>query len=648
MNKVIGACIILLSLFFVNGVQAQTIEQIISYDVDIIVHQEGYLTVTEKILYDFGSETRRGIIRNIPFAYSVGGKEFATPVRIQSITNEEGISYSFSQNREYDLEVRIGDPAKYISGQHWYYITYTVDGALAQYDTHAELYWNAIGTDWQVPIESSRVRVVLPANSGKEPTMAMCYTGRYGMQGNNCSVLVIRENEYLYELVSPLSAFEGFSIVVGMKVGSVYIPSELTVYSTPQASFFIDNEYHGVTPFTTRVSPGRYAITLEAFKYHDISDTVTVKEGEGVVREYTMTKSPFGYFIEYGIPALWFLLLSGGMWIVWLWKGRDPKRRGTVIAQYEPPYKMTPGEVGVLYDDTAHIHDITAGIVHLATHGYLIIERTDTEDPKWYESKTPTFSLTKKKTPQVTDAMISSFEVALFEKIFKKADTVSLKSLENTFYVHLQELKDTLIDNVVVRGYYSQDPQKVKRKWITGVIVVMAVLLFGVFDFAVAWGAPLFVVAHGVASGVCVFVAFHMHRRTTRGAQVYEEVLGLQEFIKVTTQDRIKALYSPQNFQDLFEKLLPYAMVFGLEKEWSGHFEGLFTTPPDWYQGKGSFSPAQFGGTLAAFHMATAKTLTSQPSASGSSSGGWSGGSGFSSGGGFSGGGFGGGGGSSW
>lgn len=648
--RIIFFSIIFSVLFFVNGVQGQVTEQIVAYDVDLTVHQEGVVQVTEKILYDFGQEQRRGIIRTIPLRYSGDGNGFVTPIHINHITNEKGEGYLFSQRKDEDVVyVRIGDPDTYISGQHWYYISYTVEGVLAQYPNHIELYWNAIGTEWQIPIQTSRVRVFVPFDSVvQEPLMADCYTGGYLTQLKNCNVTAVSESEYVYEMTHPLNPFEGFTILLGMKVGSVYVPSELAVLSTPQAHIFIDNEYRHITPFFTRISPGHYDITLQAFKYYDVSDTVTLAQGESVVREYVMTKSFFGYFVEYGVPVVWFLVVSGGMGALWLWRGRDPQGRGTVIAQYEAPHNMTPGEVGVLYDDTLHIHDITAGIVHLAVRGYLMIEKNNNDTAQWYESKKPTFTLVKKKEPQLTDPMISTFEVLLFEKIFKKADTVPLKSLENTFYVHLPELKDILIANVVERGYYSQDPQKVKRKWIAGVVIVMAALLFGIFDVAIAWDAPFLVVAHGLSTLVCIVIAFYMHRRTAEGARVYEEVLGLREFIKVTTQDRIKALYSPQNFQDLFEKLLPYAMVFGLEKEWGEHFEGLFETPPQWYEGTGSFSPVQFSALMHAFNTTSQQTLASAPSSSGSSSGGWSGGSGFSSGGGFSGGGFGGGGGSSW
>ena len=61
------------------------------------------------------------------------------------------------------------------------------------------------------------------------------------------------------------------------------------------------------------------------------------------------------------------------MFRLWWTKGRDPRLR-PIAAQYEPPDKLTPGEVGTLIDNSVDMRDITASIVDLAVRGYLVIE----------------------------------------------------------------------------------------------------------------------------------------------------------------------------------------------------------------------------------------------------------------------------------
>ena len=93
----------------------------------------------------------------------------------------------------------------------------------------------------------------------------------------------------------------------------------------------------------------------------------------------------------------------------------------------------------------------------------------------------------------------------------------------------------------------------------------------------------------------------------------------------------------------MFEKLLPYAVAFGVEKIWAERFKDIDIKPPDWYEGKDMtvFNSVIFASSLGRSLSSFRSSATPTTSSKGFSSG-------FSSGGGFSGGGGGGGGGGSW
>jgi len=155
------------------------------------------------------------------------------------------------------------------------------------------------------------------------------------------------------------------------------------------------------------------------------------------------------------------------------------------------------------------------------------------------------------------------------------------------------------------------------------------------------------------AGSIVFFVlSFPPLRLTPAGAEQRDHLKGLREYIQLAEADRIRALQAPSTAEridvtdhsaiiKLYEKLLPYAMVWGIEKEWIRELEQHYGTDatPDWYLGNSSLIG------LAA--MSTA--VSTGPGSFGASSGG-SGSSSFggSSGGGFSGGGGGGGGGGGW
>jgi uncharacterized membrane protein len=91
---------------------------------------------------------------------------------------------------------------------------------------------------------------------------------------------------------------------------------------------------------------------------------------------------------------------------------------------------------------------------------------------------------------------------------------------------------------------------------------------------------------------------------------------------------------------DLFEKYLPYAMIFNVEKKWAKNFETMHLPPPQWYHsavvagsvgGHGStssFSPSAFSSSF------ISSFSSSFSSSSGSGGGGSAGGGGGGGGGG--------------
>jgi uncharacterized membrane protein len=129
-----------------------------------------------------------------------------------------------------------------------------------------------------------------------------------------------------------------------------------------------------------------------------------------------------------------------------------------------------------------------------------------------------------------------------------------------------------------------------------------------------------------------------------------EKIKGLKLYLETAEKDRIAMLQSPdapyaakssepKKTVELFEKLLPFAIVLGVENQWAKQFESIYTTPPDWYSGNwGAFSAVYLASSLGGSMEAMGATFT--PSGSSSSSG--------FGGGGFSGGGGGGGGGGGW
>ncbi len=365
--------------------------------------------------------------------------------------------------------------------------------------------------------------------------------------------------------------------------------------------------------------------------------TVAVAFDKGVVREPTAADKFFLYLRSnwaFFIPIVAFVLMF------WLWwtKGRDPRLR-PITAQYEPPDKLTPGEVGTLVDNSADMRDITASIVDLAVRGYLVIEEQQKDHLLGLtHSKEYVFHLKKSRAEWNT---LQPHEQALLSGLFSggnAGDSVSLSELHNRFYTSLPGIRNDIFDSLLGHGYYLHRPDIVRSGYIGAGFVVGILLVWGGTVIARSMGmAPGSFIVSGILTGaiICGFGWF-MPAHTQAGARALEGVLGFEDFLNHVEADRFNRMIKTP---EMFEKFLPFAMALGVEKNWSNAFKNIYTQPPQWYQGNfgAGFYPYMFVSSLNSMSSVAGTAMASAPRSSG--------GSGFGGGGGFSGGGFGGGGG---
>jgi len=365
--------------------------------------------------------------------------------------------------------------------------------------------------------------------------------------------------------------------------------------------------------------------------------TVAIAFDKGAVHEPTALDKLSLY-----LRSNWalFLPIVAFFLMFWLWwtKGRDPRLR-PIAAQYEPPDKLTPGEVGTLVDNSVDMRDITASIVDLAVRGYLVIEEQQKDHLLGLtHSKEYVFHLKKSQAEWST---LQPHEQALLSGLFSggnAGDAVSLSELHNRFYTSLPGIRNDLFDSLVGHGYYNRRPDSVRSGYLGFGVVVGVILVWGGTAIARNMGmAPLSFVVAGILTGaiICGFGWF-MPAHTQTGARALEGVLGFEDFLNHVEADRFnRTIKTPE----MFEKFLPFAMVLGVEKNWSNAFKNIYTQPPQWYQGNfgAGFYPYMFVSSLNSMSSVAGSAMASAPRSSG--------GSGFGGGGGFSGGGFGGGGG---
>src|SRR3989339_1628868 len=314
----------------------------------------------------------------------------------------------------------------------------------------------------------------------------------------------------------------------------------------------------------------------------------------------------------FGLLALiWYVGLPFYIVYKWFKTGRDPKSTiGVTTAWFDPPKTqdgkrfLTPGEVGTLGDETVDMKDISASIVDLARRGYLIID----------ERKKGDFYLIKSKN---VDSSLLTYEKTILTKFFSGNEEIRIK--DEKLVSEVEQIKNEMYEQVVEDKLFDKNPQTTRTIY----YVIAGIALFtGNFFLAIV----------GFLFGRV------MPRKTVFGAEAKNVAFSLKNFL--SSQKR--QLEFQADKQMMFEKLLPFAVAFGVERIWAKRFESLNITQPSWYHRYSSshFSSYMLVNSLNSSFRSISTAATPTRSSSGFSSG--------FSGGGFSGGGGGGGGGGSW
>jgi uncharacterized membrane protein YgcG len=581
-------------------------ERITSYDVVLAVGASGTMSVTETIAYDFGTNQKHGIFRAIPTKVPFDNDNFRLyRVSDVRVTSPDGAPADVSRSEAAGVTtLRIGDPDKTVTGRHTYVLHYTVDGALNGFPNRVELYWNAIGADWSVPIDAATVHVVAPtALLGQ-----VCFAGVAGGV-QPCSSATVTGTKNAVDFTQPggLSPYNAFTV-------AVTLPPDAVATASP----ILEQRWTLRRALTPTPLTGVLAAAILLL-------------GVGTVLYLVGTLGRdrrFAELIPGLVPAAGRTAREEAVPLV----SREP-----VAVAFAPPEGLRPGQIGTLLDEQASVVDVTATIVDLAVRGYLRID--ELERGHWFSSRD--WQLVKLRD----DADLLLYEIELFTGLFEYGDTVALSSLKKNFAPRLARVQRKLYEDVTAAGWFRGRPDQVRSRWrragfaLTVVAAFLAFKLFKLLHWAPVAIALLLV---GLA---LLSAARRMPARTARGTAVLTQARGFREYIRVAEANQLRF----EEGADIFSRYLPYAIVFGEAERWVRVFGPLAagatvagvgaSAGPLWYSGPNGWDSSHFSDSLTGFTSSFSSTVAASSASS-------SGGSGFS--GGSSGGGGGGGGGGSW
>lgn len=507
-----------------------------------------------------------------------------TSFKLESVTDEVGNELEYAWNGN---ELRIGNKDVYVEGDKTYVITYTQRDVTKHYaDTGKdEFYWDAIGVEWRVPIANATVSLKLSDDlQAAKQTDLQCYMGAGG--SNQRCYSVSGDNGVMTVQLQRLAPRNGVTVALGFASGTF---AEYTMSSWEKFVAI----WEKVQAAAAIIAAIIFVWLLSAYS-RSVGRT---RELGAIVPEYLPPKD--------ASVTTSASLLRGFM-------GKANVVRGSVM---------------------------TAQLLDLAVRHFI----------KIYEVKPKTtFRAAEYEIEMTKDvAQLKSEEQELLSDMFNGVpsvgDKLNLKKLKNnnSYYSRTQDNDKKLSD--LMDGEYALkevDENHVKRfrrytKWL-GLLSVLLLSPVTILPLAVAFGMSF------------------GKRLTDRGLALKRYLLGLKMYIGVAEEERLAMLQSPEGAEKvtaagfdasgdekklikLYERVLPYAVLFGQEKQWSkqiGHYYEQAGEQPDWYSGAGAFNAAAFASGMSSLNSAASSASSYSSSSGGSSGGGFAGGGGGGGGGG--------------
>ncbi|WP_369711297.1 DUF2207 domain-containing protein [Leptotrichia sp. HSP-334] len=640
LNNLFSIIFVFFTLFFLNT-KSLIAEKITNYDVTVQINKNGTLTVNEVIDYEFDDAAKHGIYRDIPLRSKKNGVDiYKSYIKMNSI-KRNGISEEYSTKLfDEGIGYRVGSADRFVeNGVNRYEFNYVIYNAVFEKDGIYQVYFNAIGQFWKVPIEKATVNIKF--GNGKpvtenEISKLDIFTGEYGQSGK----------DYIENLNN----------------GTIEIKTNKVLQSYNGLSFRLNLKTDNISPtFLDKLQRLYYAHPL----------------------------------LIAGPVIIIFLAIYG--FVTWYIFGRDVGKKA-IVPEFNIPKDISAMYAAYINGVREPKEILTIGVLSLLSKGYVEADdkKGDGKNVKY------TLSDSKRSKPELAEeekivfnALSDTGNIFKNERSLYKASNKILKLFENEY--KRKVYRDNSIFNVafiigivivfIISTNANSGTEGLADNNFEVAYLVMVGCVFGIilnrvflvlkniygndstFLKVVKWLVVLFMSAiYGVLNFIIIGIIMAMYtvyskvigRYTADGMRKKEYLDGMKMYIKTAEANQIMKFNDVDELVAYFKGILPYAVALGVKNEAIKLMKNtikLYNFDENTYSyiNRGvhfnTYDSFILANTVSrvynnAYNKIREERFSTLRNDSGSSSG--FGGDGFSSGGGFSGGGSGGGGGGSW
>ena len=422
---------------------------------------------------------------------------------------------------------------------------------------------------------------------------------------------------------------------------------------------------------------------------------IKVSLPKGMVEQYSSLTYTYAFHIKPWVFPVGAVATVLVLLIIWSKIGRDPVPEPQQVYDIDV-LDIMPGLAGLLIDESFDVQDITATIMDLARRGYIHIDEIKEEQEhksRWFQEPSR-YEFELVKVPEKGE--LTGYEELLIKRLFQgrlvEGEKISTDKLNNRFYKHIPKIKKKAWQQVQTLGWFAKLPKKAKKPFIIiGLIIIASSLALAAFEnrevlFFAVWGSmfagipgmvllsnvkrsglkgllkSLFLIPF-VVIGLGVLFTVSLKNYRTSGWMVDSGITGVfigslicisggamarkskqGAAVKQRLNEMRNTLKRSEAMGLSFEDLLPWAIAFGVTKDYLENIAGVPDIDIPYYRPysrhyssglSGAETVSSVLGGLSAMTSTIGSSLSSSPSGGGSGGGGSGGGGGGGGGGGW-------------
>ena len=522
MKKIWLLILWLCSLFFLwNFTQAKDYEYT-NLDITADVLIDWTINVKEDFTANFFVD-KHGIIRDIPLNYSVGWYKFHIDV---SNFNVEWKNFTTSNNN-WNIEIKIWDANRTVIWEQNYPISYTTYGLIRNFSWlwYAELYWNIVWYDFDTNINKVRAVIKLPkpytwftsdnfliTTDGTSKTVEEF---EWRVDWSNWDKIIITYDKWL-------SAYHGITLSMNL----------------PKDYFTFDHDKQAKLIWYSSKTSWDFSLLkwLLVFWLVGLSTfLITRKMNPNIIKK------------------------------TWALKWKFAKKFPTII-QYEPPKWLNSAEVWLLFHRKAKPKDMLSLIYKRATDWLITISTWNKEKKKYMQDDDVIIIKNKDIPSEYPDYEKDFFNdlVANKENIIKKSRNIYNKLKLPSLEIYGED-KWWLINakNSIGTIFLRMSGSVFLCIFLMTLFIILITTCDNIIITLPAW--ILIVFTPLIFIYPILYSLSDKKEETEEWARLISHILWYRDFLATCDENKLRLFLQQDPLY--FDKILPYAVVFGLDTE---------------------------------------------------------------------------------